>query len=200
LAPTLIVNEPSGRDDCSILDARKSNRRSTVDPVVAAALLHADDLYSEHAAEILRFLCRLVGSRTVAEDLLQETFLKVHEQLERGVSIVNPRGWLYRIALNAARTRQRGVRRARLRESRCAQLAHVVDVQSRLESRLAIAVALKHLKPRARLVLRLFSEGFTYREIGETAHVDVAYVGVLLRRARLSFRASYENPSPRQQS
>ena len=55
---------------------------------------------------LLRFAIGLVGRRTVAEELVQETFLRFHQVADE---VENPRGWLYRslrnLALNHLRDR-----------------------------------------------------------------------------------------------
>ncbi|HXG59009.1 MAG TPA: sigma factor-like helix-turn-helix DNA-binding protein, partial [Thermoanaerobaculia bacterium] len=52
--------------------------------------------------------------------------------------------------------------------------------------------ALRRLPPRMRQVLLLWSEGFTYREIGGITSIEPGYVGVLLQRARAVFKREFE--------
>ena len=49
--------------------------------------LDFDEIYNEAGPGVYRYLRRLTGSRTIAEDILQETFMKLHAQLEAGVAI-----------------------------------------------------------------------------------------------------------------
>jgi len=60
-----------------------------------------EEIYSAFHPKILRYLARLAGEQE-AEDLAQETFVKVHRALEnfRGESQLST--WLYRIATNTA--------------------------------------------------------------------------------------------------
>jgi RNA polymerase sigma-70 factor, ECF subfamily len=51
---------------------------------------------------IWRFLCRLVGDRTLAEDLAQETFLRAFDRLGGFRFDARFSTWLYRIARNLA--------------------------------------------------------------------------------------------------
>ena len=75
-------------------------------------------LYGLVAGKILAYLVGLVGDRAAAQDLLQVTFLKVHQA--RGVYVrgANPVPWIYTIAhrtfLDEARKRKRS--RTRLSE------------------------------------------------------------------------------------
>lgn len=60
-----------------------------------------DRLHSEHRPQILRYLTRMTRDASVAEELAQETFLRVSRGLDgfRGKS--SPVTWIYRIATNA---------------------------------------------------------------------------------------------------
>jgi len=57
-------------------------------------------LYDLFAKPIYNFIWRLVGSAPDAEDLTQETFLKVHKELNKLRDPAQFRFWLYRIARN----------------------------------------------------------------------------------------------------
>src|SRR4030042_105814 len=57
-------------------------------------------LYSHFSKPVYNFIWRLIGSVEDAEDLLQETFLKVHSELRNLRDPAQFRFWLYRIARN----------------------------------------------------------------------------------------------------
>ncbi len=58
------------------------------------------DAWHGYEAEIRGYLTRQVGDARVAEDLLQDTFLKAIEQGARFCHLENPRAWLFRVARN----------------------------------------------------------------------------------------------------
>jgi RNA polymerase sigma factor (sigma-70 family) len=70
-------------------------------------------LYDRYARQLEAFLRRLVRDQTLAEDLLQTTFLSFVRARGRYVATVGLRAWIFSIAANAARDalRRRGVRR-----------------------------------------------------------------------------------------
>src|SRR5579859_4879396 len=76
------------------------------------AAFHA--LYAALAPRLLGYLIGLIGDRAAAEDLLQQTFLKVHEA--RGVYVrgADPVPWLYTIAHRTCLDELRRRRRARV--------------------------------------------------------------------------------------
>lgn len=65
------------------------------------------DVFTAEESGLLRFAISLVRQRAVAEELVQETFLRLHEVWGE---VENPRAWLYRslrnLALNHLRSRR----------------------------------------------------------------------------------------------
>lgn len=151
------------------------------------------ELFDSGAPALLRYVRRLTGSRSDAEEIVQDTFLKLHCRLaEEGGVLTNARAWLFRVATNAARDLERE-RRVRAREARQASSdPAVVDFESHIERRQLTRQALRRLPRRMRQVLLLWSEGFAYREIADITGIEPGYVGVLLQRARAAFRKEYE--------
>jgi RNA polymerase sigma factor (sigma-70 family) len=156
-----------------------------------------DDIYSEVGPALYRYLRRLTGSRALAEDILQETFLKLHTQLTARATISHHRGWLFQVATNLTKDEKRHEIRSAVREENFSAPPTVIDFQAKLEKQQIVRRTLEQLTPRMRQVLLLFAEGFTYREISEISGVEAAYVGVLMQRARATFKQSYEEDNGR---
>jgi RNA polymerase sigma-70 factor (ECF subfamily) len=76
-----------------------------------------DGLYERLAPRVLALAFQVTGDRTLAEDVMQDTFLAVHRSLHRFRGEADPATWVYRIALNAGRKararRERSSRRDR---------------------------------------------------------------------------------------
>ncbi len=68
--------------------------------------LRLDDIYASLHGKIVRYLTRLVGE-TDAEDLAQETFVKVGQSLQDFRGEAQIQTWVYRIATNTALDRLR---------------------------------------------------------------------------------------------
>jgi RNA polymerase sigma-70 factor (ECF subfamily) len=149
------------------------------------------EVFDSTGPALLRYLRRLTGSATDAEEILQETFLKLHCELSSGATFMNIRAWLFRVGSNAVRDLERE-RRVRAREQKHLQTDKVINIEAQLESRQLTRRTLRRLPRRMCQVLLLWSEGFTYREIAEITGIEAGYVGVLLQRARAAFRKEYE--------
>jgi len=74
-----------------------------------------DQLYQLVASKLLGYLVSLAGDRATAEDLLQQTFLKLHEARNIYVRGADPVPWLYTIAHRTALDELRRRKRVRVR-------------------------------------------------------------------------------------
>ncbi|HXG58323.1 MAG TPA: RNA polymerase sigma factor, partial [Thermoanaerobaculia bacterium] len=73
-------------------------------------------LFDDVSPALLRYVRRLTGSLGDAEEIVQETFLKLHQRMvEGGEDLTSASAWLFRVATNAARDLERE-RRVRARE------------------------------------------------------------------------------------
>src|ERR1700761_3751978 len=63
-----------------------------------------EELFAALESPLLNYALRLTGDLGVAEDLVQEAFMKLHEQMEQ---VREPRRWLYRTVHNSALNHRR---------------------------------------------------------------------------------------------
>ena len=61
-------------------------------------MLTAEQIWQTERGGLLNYLRRRVGQADVAEDLLQEVFVKVHARLVTLKNLASARAWIYRIA------------------------------------------------------------------------------------------------------
>jgi len=159
------------------------------------AVVHAFDSYH---AELYSFLRRSTRDERAAEDLLQETFLRLTREVDAGRTPEHLRAWLYRVATNLAVSRGRRVTTAVAwigKHGRQASGARVEspehDVLDR-EGRTALETALASLPPDARTALLLSADGFTGEEIAAAIGRSHAATRTLLARARVRVRLALE--------
>lgn len=162
-----------------------------------------EEIYEGFGPQIIRYLARLV-SESEAEDLAQETFLRVHRGLEefRGDSRIST--WIYRIATNVARDRLR--KASSMSGGAVTSLEEGMDVEDgnvwtdekarntegmtiRKEMNDCIRRFIDDLPEDYRTVLILQDlEGFKNQEIADILGISLDNVKIRLHRARTRLR------------
>ena len=69
-----------------------------------------DEIVKLHYESIFNLLLRLVGNKLDADDLCQETFIRVYKYIKKFKGKSQFSTWLYRIAYNVANTPVRWIR------------------------------------------------------------------------------------------
>jgi len=147
---------------------------------------------------VFAFLNRMLGSAEEAQDLTQETFLRVVRGAAKYRASGQFRSWLFRIAGNQARSRLR--RRKIVRWVTFDARAHDVPDErhaerelEREDTRTTVRAALARLPERQRqaVLLRQYQE-MSYREIAEQLDTTVPAVESLLHRAMSALREDLE--------
>jgi RNA polymerase sigma factor (sigma-70 family) len=154
------------------------------------------ELFDSHFPRIFRYLNRLSGDRELAKDVAQETFVKLYR---RGFLPDSPEAWLISVAMNlfrnAASTRARRLRilTPERGERVLGDPPPSPDQGAEAEdSRRRVRAVLDRMPERERQILLLRAEGYTYRDVAAALQLNESSIGVLLARARRSFRELYE--------
>lgn len=159
--------------------------------------LDFDSLFLAHYDGVYRLLYRIVGAREDAEDLAQETFLRLARQRFRGDQEHNVRAWLYRVATNLAYNLLRGEGRRTRRQQQFGAVAAAETAPDATEAALrgdeqaAVRRTLARLPERQAQLLLLRHAGLSYRELAEAAGIAPGSVGTLLARAEAAFEKAY---------
>jgi RNA polymerase sigma-70 factor (ECF subfamily) len=166
--------------------------------VRASAERELAGLFDELRVPLLRYLFRFPLSLHDSEDVIQEAFLLLFEQLRRGSSVQSPRGWLFRAVHNLAIKRR--LRSRKDLDSSASLFAAencLVDSALNPEDELAFNRTRERLRAvvcalpeHQRWCLYLRAEGLRYREIGEILNMSLGSVcGCLQRSLALIARA-----------
>jgi len=163
-------------------------------------------LIRRHQRSVLNFIFRFMGTRTDAEDLTQELFLRIWKAAGAYKPEAKFTTWFYRIATNLCINKQRAIRIRRLfakshseeqrRGSKNAFFigdgAELLTPEDRLldsEQSVQLLNALIELPTSQRLaiVLRIYDE-MSYQEISQIMDRSISAVDSLLIRAKKNLR------------
>ena len=140
--------------------------------------------YQRSAPGLRAYLTRVSGNHALAEDLVQESYLRFLCASRPEGGEVNYRRYLYRIATNLLHDHWRRPRASCLDDVPESFLA-ARDSLSRIESQVTLDPALLQMRPRERQLLWLaHAEGYSHREISEITGLSAAGIRLLLFRAR----------------
>jgi RNA polymerase sigma-70 factor (ECF subfamily) len=156
-----------------------------------------DAVFRQQYEGLFRFLFRQLGSRTEAEDVAQEAFLRLWRQPPGSVPAGQARAWLYRVALNVAVNLRRGEGRRSGREQAAGREEPLpapedpAAAAQRALEREEVRRTLSALPERQARLLLLRHAGLSYQELAEVVGVAPASVGTLLARAELAFESAH---------
>jgi RNA polymerase sigma-70 factor (ECF subfamily) len=164
------------------------------------------ELYDRHSRLVFGLILRIVRDRGEAEDILQETFVRVWNRAEvYDPRVGGPLPWIVRVARN------RAIDRVRARKVRAAVDAPGVDVTAiepmpddaiqspeaavlETERRLRLGDALAGLPAeQRRLIEAAFFEGYTHSELAARFGLPLGTVKTRIRAGMLAMRHGLAN-------
>src|SRR5512143_1636996 len=152
-------------------------------------------LFDRHHRRLYNYFLRWTGGRAVAEDLVQEVFVRMlrYRQTFRPGAEFLP--WMYALARNAAhdhwRARPRELEMTEDTPEPVAAEAHPLSGLEAAESHRRLAAALARLAPAKRELLLLARSGeLRYQAIGELLGISEGAVKLRVHRATKDLRAA----------
>jgi len=156
-----------------------------------------NDLHTAWYSALVRYAARLTGSIEVAEDLVQNSFLALCDELLRGIKIHSPKAWTFRVVRRQVNrelyhNKDRGIAVEsidRFDTPDAAEAAFPVLWVDANDEPDELSRYLGYLSPREEEVILMRLEGYRYAEIAETLCVSRETVKTLLARAMKKIRA-----------
>jgi RNA polymerase sigma-70 factor (ECF subfamily) len=155
------------------------------------------DLVDRHKDAVVSYLARLTADRERAEDLAQDTFLRLFRAAGDYVEQGFLRAFLFRIATNLVRTEERRAQRLRLLTPFLPRQEHAEPVAAsgllRGELQRAVTAALAKLALRYRVPLVLHEiEGWSYVDIAQELGCREGTVKSRVHRGRQQLKKRLE--------
>ena len=166
------------------------------------------DLYDRHSRLIFGLILRIVRDRGEAEDILQETFVRVWNRAEiYDARIGGPLPWIVRVARNRALDRLRA-RKVRASVDAPAPATDTVAVEPAPDTAIqnpeaAVLEAERHLRltdalaglpvEQRRLIEAAFFEGYTHTELAQRFGLPLGTVKTRIRAGMIAMRQGLEH-------
>ena len=148
-------------------------------------------------ASLVRFVSNFLGDAAAAQDIVQETFLRVAKRPEKLLGVRNCHNWLLKVARNLSidhlrrlirrRKHQQTLKEEATRKSK----AHETPPEAleRSEREIRVRNEISRLRPKLKEVMLLkVQESKSYREIAEITGLSVTNVGYLIHQALKALR------------
>jgi RNA polymerase sigma-70 factor (ECF subfamily) len=155
-----------------------------------------ESIWSELSGDLRRFIRRRVPDDHLADDLLQETFIRIHRHIESLADTDRLSAWIFQIARNVTRDHFRKVAK---KEPRSLEGLNPADASSDAAAQLRCQSAgwlvelIDHLPPVYRDAVRLSEiDELTQREVADRLGVSLSGVKSRIQRGRALLREALE--------
>ncbi len=145
-----------------------------------------NEAYYQYYPELVRYGRQLQLDEADIEDLVQETFIRLHVELLKEVVFANIRAWLYKVLRNLILTR---INTKNLHHNKIEHYKNPNTEKDTLEelankerSELVFKV-LEQMPENEKDLLLLYHNGLKYKEIAEVLNINPKSVGTMLVRA-----------------
>lgn len=151
-------------------------------------------LIDSYGNDLLRLCTLYLKDRHLAEDALQETYIKVWQKYSTYKFEANEKTWITRIAINVCKNY---LRTTWFKRTQTTDIMEVFNGSSmgykQLEESIDIMQAIQGLKEKYRTVLLLYYyEEFSVKEIADILNIKQSTVLSLLRRGRNQIKENLE--------
>ena len=161
--------------------------------------LSFEEAFEVHHRAVYRYACALTRDPQLAEDVVQEVFMRLHQHLHPAQRDGMLRAWLLKVTTNVTRNILRGRNRAANRDEEFASEwvrtseTESPDIELSRQAEIDKARrALAHIREPMRSCLLLRHEGLSYREIAAALQINETSVGSFISRGRREFIKAYE--------
>lgn len=157
--------------------------------------------FAELSDAVFRYLAYGCRDARDAEEITQETFLRLYRALERDDTIANVRHWVFKVARNMMLDRVKHLGRQARRVCEMPDDVHDVvrcprptpeELLIEEARRGLLRAALENLTPLQRDCIHLRSQGLRLREIGDILKMDLRRVAEALNRAVITLQRTLD--------
>jgi RNA polymerase sigma-70 factor (ECF subfamily) len=141
-----------------------------------------EEIYAENYTRMFRVAQKMIGDKENASDIVQEVFINYFNKLNNGKIVLHLNTWLYRATLNKCIDHLRKQKRFQNLESLKDSIIEEELIEKQ-ETTAAINCAISKLKHQEKVMVVLYSEGLSYKEIAEATGIKFNSIGKTLSRS-----------------
>lgn len=145
---------------------------------------------------LMLYLYRFTNDIFTAEDLTEDTFVKLYTKRPKFSGKSSFKTWLYTIGRNLALDHRRKHPFSKVPLDKCQDMRDITDIETayeKTEQKILLGKAMHNLKSEYRQVLHLiYIENFSVTESGKIMGKSNKQIGNLLYRAKKSLRSELE--------
>ena len=169
-------------------------------PALAILREKVQDLFEQLHLSIFRYVKCKTRNSSMAEDITQESFLRLYRYLRNAHPIENPKAWLFAVAHNLAVDSLKGESQFKalderaweeLENSRSPAEDDHEKAMLEHERQELLREAVMNLTPLQRECLHLRAEGLRLREIANLLRVSISTVADAIRRASVKLAREF---------
>jgi len=143
-------------------------------------------IYNQYYKQIYGFIYKLTFSKKDSEDIVQDIFLSLYKEMKKRKTPDNIRAWLYKCAFNKFINTNKKSKPMQLisnmGEFDNISINSIETEIFRDEKRRIITNALSKMSSKEQILLNLYNEEFSYKEISEILEIKFTSVGKTLSR------------------
>lgn len=138
--------------------------------------------YREYYQQVFRLARKLTNDSELAADIAQEVFTDLYSQMKKQKEIRSLRSWLFKVTNNKCIDQLKKERKMFVKNQPTDRNLQIED-ETEPDFSLVVQKAINQLKGNDRLLIILYSEGLSYKEIAEISRMNFTSVGKTLARA-----------------
>ncbi|CAN5377853.1 RNA polymerase sigma factor SigX [soil metagenome] len=156
-----------------------------------------EEAFALHHRTVFRAARSVVQDAALAEDITQETFLRLYKNQDSITDSEMLRPWLIRVAINVAKNTVRTNIRANTRDDNYVKETVTLEagsIETDYEEQAGVSEiykALGKIKEPLRSCLILKQQGLSYKEIAASLELNESSIGTFVARARQEFSRFY---------
>jgi len=156
-----------------------------------------NEIYQQHYPTVFRLVSRFTLGSHETDDIVQDVFVKLYLQIEAGVVVLYPKTWLYKVATNAClNTLSRNKETHSIDKINDLETSTTDSIDTQIENaeqQIILQRALFKLKENERIIVILYSEGLSYKEIAEISGIRFSSIGKSLSRSLEKLKTLLKN-------